>query len=79
MNNFEIINFCRNTTFAPGTTDEEKIIWAYTRGFSHRVIKAAFNFGSDKMFRVISCFKETGSIPAPLTRQNYKLTHEIMT
>ena len=47
--------------------------------FSQRVIKAAFHFGFDKIFRVISCFKETGSIPAPLIRQNYKLTHEIMT
>ena len=79
MNNFAIINFCRNTIFAPGTTDEEKIIWAYTRGFSQRVIKAAFHFGSDKISRVITSFKETGSIPGPLTRQNYKLTQEIMT
>ena len=79
MNNFAIINFCRNTIFAPGTTDEEKIIWAYTRGFSQRVIKVAFNFGIDKICRVISCFKAMGRIPAPLTRQNYKLTQEIMT
>ena len=45
--------------------DEEKIVWAYTRGFPQRIIQAAFPFGSDKVSRTINHFKQTGTTPSP--------------
>ena len=46
------------------TTDEEKIIFAPTRGFTIRQIKSAFHFGSTKITKTIRSFRVNGTIPS---------------
>lgn len=65
--------------FPPRTTDEEKIIFARTRGFSTRQIRDAFHFGNTKISEVIKEYKRTGVVQKP--KQNHKptkLTHEVL-
>ena len=73
------INYLRNFNFSPWTTDEEKIIWAYTRGFPQRIIQTAFHFGSDKVSRTIMNFKQTGTTPSPAqSNPRTKLTQNVL-
>ena len=59
--------------FSPTTTDEEKIIFAFTRGFTIRKIKEAFHFGTSKVTETIKHYKRTGDIPKPQQRTPQKL------
>ena len=71
--------FLSTYKFLPGTTDEEKIIFAHVRGFSQRIIKKTFHFGSDKISRTIRFFNDNGVIPKPLEQHpKTKLTPEVL-
>ena len=61
------IRYAQQLQFPPGTTPEEKIIWAYTRGYSHRMIRKSFSVGAERIARTISYFVHTNQIPAPHT------------
>ena len=64
---------------SPRTTDEEKIIFARTRGFTIRQIRDAFHFGNTKITEVIKEYRRTGMVPKP--KANHaptKLTHEVL-
>ena len=66
--------------FPPKTTDEEKIIFAKTRGFTIRQIREAFHFGTQKVCDTIKEYKRTGSVPQPKTKRvPTKLTQEVLT
>ena len=60
-------------------TDEEKIIWAHTRGFPQRVIKEVLHFGSDKVSYVINYYKHNGTVPEKQPIKPTKLTPEVLT
>ena len=69
---------CSNFSFPASTTDEEKIIWAYTRGFSQRVIQKSFHIGSIKVNRTIQYYKKNKEIPKPKNTTAKKLTENIL-
>ena len=50
--------FLKHYKFPPKTTEEAKIVFAHTHGFSIRSITNAFNFGSNKICRVIQEYKK---------------------
>ena len=64
--------------FSPITTDEEKIIFAFTRGFTIRKIKEAFHFGTSKVSETIKYYKRTGNVPKSQQREPPKLTSEVL-
>ena len=73
------VNYLRNFNFNPWTTDEEKIIWDFTRGFPQRKIQTPFHYGSDKVSKTIRHFKQTGSMPAPSQQHlRRKLTENVL-
>ena len=61
--------FLKHYKFPPKKTDEAKIVFAHTHGFTIRNIANAFNFGSNKICRVIREYKKTGTIPKPINHQ----------
>lgn len=65
--------------FPPKTSDEEKIIFARTRGYSFRQIQDAFGYGNSKMTRVWSQYQQTKSVPPSLSRGPHsKLTPDTL-
>ena len=64
--------------FPPRITDEEKIIFAHTRGFSASKIKKAFHFGSDKVSRTIKSYKLNKVTPKSPKRSPTKLMAELL-
>lgn len=68
----------RSQQFSPATTPEEKIIFAFIRGFSLRKIKETFHVGSDKVSETIKYYRRTGSIPKPPERKRTKLTQTVL-
>ena len=64
--------------FSPATTAEEKIIFAFTRVFSIRKIKEAFQVGTDKINATIKYYKRTGEVPPPQKKSSRKLSPEIL-
>ena len=69
---------CSNHSFPATTSDEEKIIWAHTRGFSQRIIQSAFHFGSTKVSRTIQHCQRYGTIPNPQRKTTKMLTTNIL-
>ena len=58
--------FLKFYPFPKTATDEEKIIFGRTNGYTVRNIKDCFGFGSTKITRVWTQYKQTQIIPEPL-------------
>ncbi len=72
------LRFLLNYKFPPKTTDEEKIIFAYTHGYPVRQIALVFHYGHHKICRVINHYRETGETPKPINHCPTKLTPEVL-
>lgn len=72
------LQFLKNFKFPPRTTDEEKIVFAYTKGYTVRQTAQCFCFGSHKICRVIKHYKETGEILKPVNHSKLKLTPDVL-
>lgn len=72
------LRFLLNYKFPPKTTDEEKIIFAYTHGYPVRQIALVFHYGHHKICRVIKHYRETGETPKPINHCPTKLTPEVL-